>query len=285
MNARVTQFVGSVGKLPSLPSLYHELNTAVEDAGTALATIGDIVRKDQSLASRLLRIANSALYNFPSPVETIEEAVQLLGLRELRDLALATSVIGAFPRLPPGLVSVPEFWKHSLACAVAGGLLAERREDPTPERYFVGGLLHDIGRLVLYLKAPEQSAELLRQYAESDVPPCVLETRMLGFDHAELGAELLAIWKIPPVVAGMVRRHHDPSRGSGGIGDDATVHCADFLVTALGLGHSGEAVVSPVAEEAWKRCGLDDGQLGPLVETIEERCRQLWPVFTPEDVT
>lgn len=272
-------YVKRVGKLPSLPTLYYELTQAVDDPRSSIATIGAVVRKDQSLASRLLRLANSAYYSFPSQVETIEEALQLIGLREMRDLALATCVIGTFKNLPENLVNAQDFWKHSIACGVVSSLLAEHRHDPSPERFFVGGLLHDIGRLIMYLTAPQESERILGNYQSQKAPCCRVEFEVLGFDHADLGAELLTLWKIPVALVEMVRRHHNPDLFHSTIIDGATVHCADFISTALEFGNSGEPYVSPLSEEACKRTMLEEADVPSIVEETDQRWEQLCSIL------
>ena len=107
-------FIKRVGRLPSLSSLYYELTRAVENPNASVEMIGDIVRKDPSMAARLLKLANSAYYGFPSKVMSIEDALQLIGMREMRDMALATSVIGAFKNVPQRLLKVPDFWRHCI---------------------------------------------------------------------------------------------------------------------------------------------------------------------------
>ena len=283
MNRDVTRFVQQAGKLPSLPTLYYELNRAVDNPNSSISMIGDIVSKDQSLTSRLLKLANSALYSFPSQVETIEEALQLIGLREMRDLALATCVIGAFPNLPKDLVDPAEFWKHSIACGIASALLAEERHDPAPERFFVGGLLHDIGRLILYLKAAPQSIEILRRYETDALPPSKIELEVMGFDHACLGAELLSLWKLPLTLIEMVERHHRPAKAHVTMGDDATIHYADFIISALEFGSSGESVLWPFSEEISKRSLLEENRIEALVGELEARWEPLCAILTKNE--
>lgn len=279
MTQDIGSFIRQVGTLPSLPTLYHELTQAVGDPNASITAIGSIVRKDQSLTSRLLKLANSALYSFPSQVETIEEALQLIGLREMCDLALATSVISTFKNLPPELVNVADFWRHSIACGVTCGLLAENNHDPAAERFFVGGLLHDIGRLVMFLKARDQSLEILHRCEAEGAPSCAVERLVLGFDHATLGGELLALWHLPSTLVEMVRRHHQPLGLSLASSDVAAVHYADFIVTALEFGSSGESGVSPLSEEAHQRCALEASQVEPFVTEIETRCEQLCSIL------
>lgn len=272
-------YIKKINKLPSLPTLYYELAKAVENPNASILSIGNIVRKDLSLASRLLKLANSAYYSFPSEVETIEEALQLIGLREMRDMALATCVIDAFKNLPPNLVNTRDFWRHSIACGVASSILAERRHDPTPERFFVGGLLHDIGRLIMYLAVPAESEQILSQCIAEKLPPCNVELRVLGLDHTQLGAELLSGWKIPGALVDMVAHHHQPGPFNASVIECAIVHYADFIVTALDFGASGEGCVSPIIEDAFKRCPMDVAQLESVVLETESRCDQLCSIL------
>lgn len=271
MRQDLAAFVNQAGALPSLPAVYLELTREVDSPYSSLKSIGDIIRKDPSLTSRLLQLANSALYGGPSRVGTIEEALQLIGLREIRDLALATTVITLFPGIPSHLVDVVQFWKHSVACGVGSALLAEERQEPGPGRFFVGGLLHDVGRLIMYLRAPGESAEILQRCQATGDLSSTVETEVLGFDHATLGAALLEAWNLPLPLVELVRCHHYPSRSHLAPRDAALVHIADFLASALGLGDSGEYAVAPLAEAAWQQCLLDERRLEAVVKEIEAR--------------
>ena len=192
---------------------------------------------------------------------------------------MATCVINAFPNIPPHLVNVPDFWLHSIACGITSGLLAERCHDPAPERFFVGGLLHDIGRLLMYLKAPQLSSEMLRRAESINAAPCVLERQVFGFDHAELGGELLALWRLPASLVQVVGSHHHTLRGRHDHEDAIVVQCADFLITTLEIGNSGETSVSPISEEACNLCLPASPDLAPLIEEIEARCEHLYPIL------
>lgn len=275
-------FVSQVGKLPSLPSVFYDLARAVDDPNSSIEQIGAIVRNDQSLASRLLKLSNSAMYSFPSQVETIEEALQIIGLREMRDLALATCVINTFRKFSASMVDMLSFWKHSIACGLASALLAEERHEPASGRFFVGGLLHDIGRLLLYLKAPAELERIIRRYETDNISLCRVEFLEMGFDHAELGAELISNWKLPLPLINMVRQHHSPSKIRTPTLDEATIHYADFIVTALDYGDSGETTVSPVSEEACSRCLLDESRIESLTEELMIRCNKIFPILTKE---
>jgi len=282
MNLPLREFLQAGGNLPSLPLILIELNRAVANPNLALSSIADIIRTDQSLTTRLLKLANSSLYSFPSRIGTIEDALQLIGLREIQDLALATCAIQAFKNLPAHVIEVPSYWRHSVACATAAALLAERRHDPAPERYFVGGLLHEVGRLLIILRAPAAAQEILERCDLTRQLASTVEREVLGFDHAMLGAELIDAWKLPRSLREMVRHHHQPDRSTFACLDATLVHCADFLTHALEFGRSGEEFVAPLLLPAGGNFQvLEASQVEAIAAELDARCAQLFPILTP----
>jgi putative nucleotidyltransferase with HDIG domain len=274
-------FAEQAGDLPSLPALYYELVQAIQDPDSSIDQITGIIQQDQSLASRLLRLANSGFYGFPSDIGTLGEAVQLIGLREIQDLVLATSVIRAFDKVPRDLVDVASFWQHSIACGTASALLAEQRHDPAPERFFVGGLLHDIGRLILFLSAPEESRHILERCETECELASRIENEVLGFDHTMLGAELIELWKLPQSLREMVGNHHDPSGSPAVFLDAFVVHYADFITSALEYGKSGELFVSPFVVPSNRARWLMEGdRIEVLVRELDRKCEEIFPILS-----
>ena len=133
----------------------------INDPDASAAEIGDVISEDPALTARLLKIVNSAFYGFPSRIETVSRAITIVGTLELLDLILAASVVKAFSGIPSELVDMDQFWEHSLYTGVTARVLAGRHRAPDTERYFVAGLLHDIGALVLYRQLPRQSRAAL----------------------------------------------------------------------------------------------------------------------------
>ncbi len=280
MPRELSSFLHRAGNPPSLPSIYYELVAAAEDLDVAISEIVKVILKDQGVASRLLRLANSAFYGYPAQIGTIDEAIQLIGVIQIRDLVLATSVIKAFAGLPERLVCVPSFWEHSIACGVASALLAEERRDPFPERVFVGGLLHDVGRLIMYLQAPEESFQILQRCEREGELSWRVERSVLGFDHAMLGAELLSYWRLPSSLVEMVGCHHAPARTQ----ESCLVHYADFLTSALQFGNSGETFLSPLLlTDEQERFFSSEDRLDALVDELEKRCEEMLPIFVQAD--
>ena len=126
-----------------------EIEAALQSPQCNLSTIGDAIQKDPDLTARLLRLANSPFFGFANRLSTVAEAVSLLGIQQIQDMIVASSVLEQFKGVPDNLVNKDSFWRHSLAVGITARLLAMERRLPKPDKFFVAGLLHDVGRLVL----------------------------------------------------------------------------------------------------------------------------------------
>ena len=269
-----------VGTLPTLPSIYYSLVQTIQDPNASVDRVIGLIRLDQSLTTRILKLANSAFYGFNFKVETVEEAAQLIGLAEIQIVVLASSVIRAFHKIPPHLVNVLSFWQHSIACGAASSMLAERGGALQPERHFVGGLLHELGRLLLFLHAPKQSRLIMELSEKEGAESSAMEKRVMQFDHAELGAELAQVWKLPAIFSQMVGRHHAPNKSTASE-DVFFVHYADWIVSALGLGNGGERVLSPlIVPPGCERFLVAPEDCQTFSAELTDYGEQMFPIFT-----
>ena len=133
----------------SLPTIYVELQKALSDPDKTFRDLGDIIGFDPALSARLLKIVNSPFYGFPSKIDTISHAISIIGMDQLTDLALATLVIYQFEGIPNNMFNMEKFWWHSVACGVAARSIADIRNEKNAERFYLAGILHDIGRELL----------------------------------------------------------------------------------------------------------------------------------------
>jgi HD-like signal output (HDOD) protein len=258
-------------EISSLPMIYTRLNEAVNNPRASIADIARIISEDAGLTARLLRIVNSAFYGIPTRVESIARAVTIIGTHELRALALATSVTTMFKGIPEDLANMDLFWRHSIACGVAARILATFRRLQNAERFFIAGVLHDIGRLVMYIKIPEKSREAIIRSSEESEPLFVAEREVIGFGHASVGSLLLDAWRFPQGLEEAVGFHHNPNGASRYPLDAAIVHLADIICHAMQLGTSGEQFVPPMEKEAWDRVGLPVSILSPVLVQVENQ--------------
>jgi len=223
------ELASDIGQLVTLPRAYHRISEMLDDPRFGAADIGKVIAHDPALTARLLRMVNSAYFHFPSKIDSIPLAITVLGTRALRDLVLATSVASAFAKIDTHLVDVADFWHHSIYCGILSRLLGKRLRQNRSEQLFVAGLLHDLGKLVIYHRLPEQAALILTRFAQSDQPLYLLEREELGFDHSQVGAALLHNWELPELYQEVVGAHHELERSSTYRTEAAVVHTANAL--------------------------------------------------------
>ena len=268
MKAGPQDLVRGITRVASLPAVYIKLNEAIGNPLSSSRDLERIVSEDAALTARLLRIANSALYGFPSRIETISHAITVLGFQQLHDLTLGCSVVSIFRDVSPDLVDMESFWRHSVACGVAARILASFRREPNAERYLVAGLLHDIGRLILFLERPELARQALYAARERGELLYRMERELFGFDHADVGAALLQAWRVPVRLAEAVRYHHAPQRAGDSMLDASVVHLADIVANAMGYGSSGERYVPPLHAESLRLVGLPVSIIDPTLDQL-----------------
>lgn len=231
------QLAQDVSSLVSLPRAYHRISEMLENPHYDNADIGKIIAHDPALTARVLRLVNSAHYALSSKVISIPQAITLLGSRALQELVLATSVTSAFSKISSKLVDMADFWHHSIYCGILARAIARHQRYPQPEQIFVAGLLHDIGKLVLYHRLPEQSETILHQFADSELPLYRVERDVLGFDHAAVGAALLSAWRLPDIYRVTTEFHHTPNRTRTYVDEVALIHLANALTKKIEPGH------------------------------------------------
>ena len=270
-NARpeVEQIVQDVSTIHSLPMFYSQLSEAIDHPRSSIADIAKIISEDQGLTARILKLANSPLFGYFSKIETITQAVTIIGVLQVRDLALALSVMDVFSGIPETMVNMEQFWRHSLATGLAARHIATSQREASLERFFVAGILHDVGRLVLYISVPEIALELLERCGNTGELLHRVERERLGFDHAEVAGALLRRWKIPPRVAEPVERHHSCGRAEQYPREASILHFADLVAHALQIGNSGERFVPELDLSVWERLSLSCHYLPTLVQQVD----------------
>lgn len=268
--------------ISSLPLVYTRVQEAVNDPHSSNRDLANIISEDPGLAARLLRMSNSPFFGFASKIDTINRAVTVIGTKQLCDLVLATSVMRLFHGVSPELVCMESFWRHSVACGVAARILATYRREPNVERFFVAGLLHDIGRLIIFMQIPEIALKVLQEAHSRTALLYEVESEMLGFDHAAVGGALLTQWWLPEHTVEAVAHHHRPSDSPNEHIDAALVHIADLIVNAMCIGTSGERFVPPLDLRAWERIGLPVSVLAPTLTQLERQYSEAISVIMPE---
>ncbi len=241
--------------LPEIPLIVSELNEVISNPLSSADDIANVVIKSPSLTATLLRIVNSALYACPSEIDNVSQAVTLIGTKEIFGLAVGISALAIFKKIPKEIINMYSFLRHSIACGIIARIFAAHKNLQQTEQLFVSGLLHDLGRVVLYICFPDDSVRILENCYRSDKLLYEEEDEYLGCNHTHIVQYLLQHWKLPMALENNVIHHHNPSEAQNPI-PATIVHLADIMVNALGMGSSGERFVPPLDHAAWEELGL-----------------------------
>lgn len=267
-------------ELVSLPDIFYQVLGVINNARSSAFQVAEVISKDPNLSAKLLKIVNSAFYGFPKQVDTISRAVAIVGSDQLSTLTLGTSVFSLFQDIPPDLMNMRWFWEHSLACGITSRVIASYKNLPNLEQLFISGLIHDLGKLVLFKNRPQQAAAALNQAFHYNLFHYEAEADRLGFDHALAGKALARKWKLPLSLEQAIAGHHAPLTFPPSV-DAAVVFMADNLVNALGYGTSGEHWVSPHVIEVWDYLRLPEGILEHLVALVNRQLEDTFHLFFP----
>jgi putative nucleotidyltransferase with HDIG domain len=271
MTITTQQLIDDAEQLVSLPEACIRLNELVADPRCSTEEIGRVINQDVALTARILRIANSPMYGLATQVDTISRAVMMLGTEPIRNLALATTAVKTFSGIPNTLISMDQFWEHSIYCALCARTLAMDCLKQQREAVFVGGLLHDIGRLLMYHQEPELSRQALesRQHSTEPWEHQDAERAVFGFDHAELGGELAKRWGLPNNLYECIAFHHAPAQARTHPVEVAIVHIANSLAS-LAQQDTLEPDQAPAIQPlAWELTGLDTNIIEAIVASAQ----------------
>ena len=213
-NCRVFDVLETIGSLPTLPVVISRLNALIGNPHTNMQEISEVIAKDQAISVRVIRLVNSAFYGFPNSIGSIRQAIVILGLNTVRNIILGVSVVKVFENgSAPSVFDRHKFWLHTFAVAMGAKLLAQKLGRPEPEDYFISGLLHDIGILVLDQFFHREFIDIIQNSLKDNTEYESAEINKLGVMHAEIGAFLAGKWKIPEFLINTIQYHHNPMEG------------------------------------------------------------------------
>ncbi len=266
MAIKITDLVESWAASP--PILYYQLREKLDDPDTSFDDLATIIQNDTVMSARLLKIVNSAFYGFDEKVDTLTHALNIVGTEQLTDLALAAIVTSKFGGIPRDLINMETFWMHSIGCGIAARKIAKLLSGVEAEKMYLGGMLHDIGSLILFKESPGDAKKILLRCKESGESLFKVEKEVLGYDHAEVGALLLTEWKLPERLVEMVRYHHQPANAGDYLEETCIIARADALVYEMEIGNSGEPGVPELDPRVSEMVPIPDEEMNRLKEEI-----------------
>lgn len=270
MKPTIADLVHGIDGLVTLPDVFVRINQLVESPNSSVEDIARAVNLDPSFTVRLLRVANSSYYGFSTSIDTVSKAVSVIGTSQIRNLALSTVIADSFAGLPNSLVSMDNFWRHSLYCGLVARKLAKLAGKCDAEAVFTAGLLHDIGELVIFNRLPVEAKESLLKVLDSadELPVYQAEMQTMGLDHAQVGGTLAQQWNLPPMLVECISFHHDIHSAKKYPREVALVHIANILAQMAEVNTYDLSDVAPIDTVAWQLTGLSVADV--LEETVRE---------------
>jgi putative nucleotidyltransferase with HDIG domain len=263
--------VDDVGELVSLPEVVLRINEMVNDEHANAADIGRVISQDPGLATRLLKIANSPMYGSMRQIDSINRAVTILGTKQIRDIILSTTAAKVFEGIPNDVISVADFWHHSLYCALLARALAVLSRKANADTLFTAGLLHDIGHLIMLNRIPQEELAAIMMTVQGEASRDLIdaEHELLGFDHTEVGAHLARQWHLPELIVECIAYHHQPSQAKQYASAVAHIHIANAIASLPYSDIPTAEDLQRIEPAAWAMAGLRVADIGEAVQEAQ----------------
>lgn len=272
-NAKWSALLEKLEDIPTLPMVANKVTELINDPNSSSADIAEVLKKDQVLTAKVLKLINSPYYGIPGGVTDVKRALAFLGFNTLAQLVLSVSIFSLFSEKEVSKFSLYKFWKHALATAVASEAIARKIEYPHPEECFTCGLLHDIGKIVLYQINNDEFMKIV-EYAEERESTFVEAENALEIPpHGYLGEYIAQKWRLPMVIRMCIRYHHFDTSKMDSILENLKpaihiVRLANQIIVKEKIGYSGDASTGFISEDMLTNLDLTDSDLAILTEKI-----------------
>lgn len=252
------KIVNSIKEFPTLPAIFGQLSDAMNDPDANINYVANIIEKDTASVSKLLKLANSSIFGFRNRVTTVPQAILYLGFEEVKNLLLTLKVIQIF-RIKENhvkLITPSDFWTHSVSTGVIARIIASSVGIKSSEVLFLGGVMHNIGRLLFYITLPDEYSEVLRLQKNEKISISDAERKVIGISSSLAGEMLAQKWKLPLPIIDIIKYYN-----IGTISDKinfnvAIIHIADFTASMLELGSDGREFISAPNPQVWDNLKL-----------------------------
>ena len=284
------KFIESLENLPSLPTVASRVAGETQGESASVREISELIEKDMALTAKILQVVNSSLYGFTREIDSVEDAVGLMGFKQVGNLALGISVVSSFPQKEVYGFSYSDFWERSVGNAVAATVTAGQLKSYSDNSLFTTALLQDIGTCVLVRHAPLAYGNAIGMAKERNTHAIHTEREVLGTDHAEVGAFLAEQWNLPQTLQTAIRHHHftefdqDLTRDLGLNGESMTVKVINLanLMTDVMFEEDGETKMGALADRARAQLGLTQKQIDTILGKLPEEIEAIRSLFKVE---
>ncbi|MBU0983964.1 MAG: HDOD domain-containing protein [candidate division Zixibacteria bacterium] len=271
---KVKQVVSNIRNLPTPPIVFHQIQKVINDPKVSAGQIAKILSEDPAMSVKVLKLTNSAFYGLSREVESVKQAVVIVGLEAIKNLVLSASVLDMFKGDDFDQEFQEKFWRHSLAVGFCGRILARKvrsRGMIDPDSAFSGGLLHDIGKMVLCCFLKDEFAQVTEEQSRDRVSATYeIEERVLGYNHAQLGAILAGQWKLPERLTEAIAFHHQPQLTESEDPIAYFIHVANYLAKKTFYDKDDEYLINDMEPGVTEYLQIDEATLESLSEALRE---------------
>ncbi len=277
----VNDILDKIDKMPSLSPTVSKVMEVANNLNSSPRELVTVIKMDPVLTGKVLKLVNSAYFSLTQEVTSLERAIIMLGLNTIKNLALSTAVLEQFSvkQFKQSGFDIDQFWKHSLAVAVASKVLSIKFDIPKRfrEEFFIAGLLHDIGKLILARHYPDEMNAILKVAKETKAPLITIENREIQFTHPEIGEKVAEKWKLSNGLIKSISSHHGPDFYEWQTEDFklvASVYIANNFCVTTGLGHSGEENMAELNPIIWKIIKMTKEECFKELEIVKDELQK-----------
>jgi len=279
--ASAQELVQSCSNIFTLPEIYFRVRDVVDDHQSTMDDLANALKLDPAISARLLKIVNSPFYGFPRQVDTITRAVNLIGMQAVSDLVTATTIGRTFTGMTTEIMDLSAYWRRSVLSALMAGKIAKACNIDDSERFFIEGLLRDIGHLVLYQTVPQRAQSALIEAGNLGTPLAEVEQSSIGCDFADVGAELIRSWGMPAQIEHSIRHQLKPNEGGEYALHASIVHLAGVIADHSELPQSQAPQALPFHPYAIQTTQFKDSDRPALMKEAAAQLDETLALFSP----
>jgi HD-like signal output (HDOD) protein len=283
------EIIKDVAHLVSLPDAVIRANELLDSESAGAAEIGEVISLDPALSAQLLRLVNSAFYSFPKKIDTLSRAVSIIGMKELRSLILSASATSVFNKIAPDLIDMNDFWQRSVYTGLAAKKISRRAKQGKGETLFLTGLLHDVGKIVLFNSLPEEATLALERSRENQEPLHLVEREVFGFTSPEVGAELLKMWRLGENLFQPIRFQDQPHMAKEFPIEarilNLSIMLTDCMNPELKGGETAELSSLDIDPDHMKQLHLSMEKLDAIITEVNLECLEVLYIINPTSST
>jgi putative nucleotidyltransferase with HDIG domain len=269
------KILAGIKELPPMPQVVVKTQQLIADADVDAKRIAEVIDTDQAIATKVLKVANSAYYGMSGKISSIKHAAVVLGYKTLGEITSsvgAENILGG--KLPGYGYDSQDLWKHSLAVAFGSKILANTQNSTLVNEAYTAGLIHDVGKIIMDSYVLDKKEEIESFMEKEEKAFLEAENQFFGFNHAEIGFEICHKWNFPETITTAIKNHHQPSNANGN-GLSHILHMADYIAILSGIGYDADDVLYTLEEGTMSALGLKHDRVGKIACTVSESVHKI----------